>query len=172
MKYLANLISILRIVAAVPVFFLLYYEMNTIAVYLIIIAFISDFFDGYFARLFKATSELGKILDPVADKILLAAIGLALFVNGSIPLWFIIVFILRDLFILIGSYYTRRKTQFVLPSNYTGKITYAVMAVVITGIIFNLKYFDTWGLYISAFFIGLSFMLYLIRFIKFIKREK
>jgi CDP-diacylglycerol--glycerol-3-phosphate 3-phosphatidyltransferase len=171
MKYFANLLSIIRMTASIPVFILLYNGMNYYAFYVIILALITDFFDGYFARLYNSISETGKVLDPIADKVLLGSIGLALFVRGSLPLWFISAIIIRDVIILTGGLIAQRKTKYVLPSNYTGKITFAFMSVVIAGIIFDIKYFDTWGIYISTFLIILSLFFYINRYNRFMKSQ-
>lgn len=171
MKYMANFLSILRILAAVPIFYLLYKGMNQTAVYVIILALVTDFFDGYFARLYNSTSETGKMLDPTADKLLLGAIGLALYFRGSLPLWFISAVIVRDIIILTGGLIAQRKTKYVLPSNYTGKITFAFMSVVIAGIIFEIEYFDTWGIYISTFLIVLSLFFYILRYVRYMKNQ-
>lgn len=172
MKYLANILSIIRLLASVPVFYLIYKGMNQEAAYVIVIALITDYFDGYFARLYNCTSESGKMLDPLADKFLLGAIGLALYFRGSLPLWFISAVIVRDIIILTGGLIAQRKTKYVLPSNYTGKITFAFMSVVIAGIIFEIQYFDTWGIYISTFLIALSLFFYILRYKRYMKNQK
>lgn len=167
---IANILSIIRLLSAIPVFILILRSSNNLAIIVSAIAFFTDFFDGYFARKFNSTSETGKILDPIADKVLLGAIGLAMYIVNLLPLWFIFTVILRDILILIGAGIAKKRTKFVLPSNYTGKITFAVMALVITGILIDIQYFDTYGLYISTFLIVLSLFIYIIRLYNFLKK--
>jgi len=70
------------------------------------IAAISDFLDGFFARLLNSESMLGKVLDPLADKMLVLSSLYALsFYHhiASIPFWFFIFLLIKDLFLIAGS---------------------------------------------------------------------
>ncbi len=79
-----NALTILRIFLAFIIFVLITENDGyLLALILFFIAGISDFFDGYFARKYKATSELGEILDPIADKILILFLLVALAINLS-----------------------------------------------------------------------------------------
>ena len=64
---------------------------------------ITDWLDGYTARRLGATGELGIILDPMADKVMLVTLFLALTYSGLIPIWTLALVIGRDLVIVIGS---------------------------------------------------------------------
>jgi CDP-diacylglycerol--glycerol-3-phosphate 3-phosphatidyltransferase len=90
---------------------------------MIIVIWISDLLDGYFARKRNEISDLGKIIDPLADKITVISVTLVLLVQGLIPVWFFIIIILRDILILIGGAYIKNKHKIVLPSNWAGKIS-------------------------------------------------
>lgn len=84
--------------------------------------------DGYIARTFNQKSELGKILDPLADKLFVAMLIVILFIQGRVPLWFFSAVIARDLLILIGGIYASRKLNLILPSIMLGKITALTVA--------------------------------------------
>ena len=72
MKLLINIITFSRIIAGPLLFMLLNYSNQFGLIFLLFFwAAISDFFDGFLARKYKATSQLGEILDPIADKILI-----------------------------------------------------------------------------------------------------
>ena len=126
---LSNLLSISRIFLAVPIFFYLAEQKNDLALIVIAIAFITDFLDGYFARHFNQITELGKILDPLADKICTAAGILALYIYQSFPLWLALLIIGRDVVISIASLYFIGRKKIVLSSNRIGKITVFVIAL-------------------------------------------
>jgi len=92
------------------------------------LAVLTDKLDGDLARWLHCESEWGRILDPLADKIGVAAMGIALVVKGWIPLWFVVVLLLRDLLILVGGIILRSKTGQVVPSNMAGKWAVGVIA--------------------------------------------
>ena len=69
-----NLLTITRILLAPIILFFLIFGEYLLCVFLFLLAGMSDYFDGYFARKYNAESQLGEILDPIADKILVVFI--------------------------------------------------------------------------------------------------
>ncbi|MEF3254585.1 MAG: CDP-alcohol phosphatidyltransferase family protein [Deferribacterales bacterium] len=122
-----NLISILRIVF-VPYFaYLIYINKVKEASVVFLIMAVSDFFDGYLARKLNQISRLGKILDPLADKL---AIIVAIFIVGVfssnyyVPEYFVIIILLKESYILVGIavlFMFRRKL--VVNTYFIGKVT-------------------------------------------------
>lgn len=96
---LANRITLVRLVA-IPVFLLFIYMnspwSNVVATVVFSIASISDFVDGYVARKYNMVTDFGKVMDPVADKILVSAALIALVGLGRLPGWVAIVMLARD----------------------------------------------------------------------------
>ncbi len=92
------------------------------------LAALTDKLDGDIARWTHTESEWGRILDPLADKIGVAAVGIALLIQGWLPLWFVVVLLARDLLILAGGLFIKRKTGEVVPSNMAGKWAVGVIA--------------------------------------------
>ena len=120
-----NLLSLLRLFLAFPVFYLILtgVEINKVLlISLFIFMFITDLTDGYIARKFNQVSETGKIIDPLADKISVALIAIAVTIHGLIPVWFFIIVFSRDILILIFGLYLKNKYKITLMSNYPGKI--------------------------------------------------
>ena len=76
-----NLLTITRILLAPIILFFLIFGEYLLCVFLFLLAGMSDYFDGYFARKYNAESQLGEILDPIADKILVVFILIGLSVN-------------------------------------------------------------------------------------------
>ena len=166
---ISNIISLARIILVIPFFLLLINRQDVSALIVGIIAAISDFFDGWFARKFGLITELGKTIDPIGDKLLMAAGAVALFVRGDMPLWFFIFVFARDIVILLGGFYMKRSTGRVVQSNIFGKVAFAVTAVVILGVIANVPHFIDYGYYIAALFLilsSISYARFLINFIK------
>jgi cardiolipin synthase (CMP-forming) len=95
-----NALSFLRLLS-VPVFLYLFISgRETAAVVLYAIGAWSDFFDGVIARRLNQVSELGKLLDPLADRIFISALVIALVARDALPLWLAIVVVGRDLLLL------------------------------------------------------------------------
>jgi len=101
-----NLISIFRILLAIPVVFYLLQHQYIVAFVIFLVACISDLIDGYIARRYQWVSQLGGWLDPVGDKILLNSVFLALWsMNVIIPGWLLFCIISRDIMIVGGVFY-------------------------------------------------------------------
>lgn len=73
-----------------------------IAFVLFVVAGVSDAVDGFLAKRYNMTTELGRYLDPLADKALIVSIYLALGINGTIPRWLVILVVSRDILIVGG----------------------------------------------------------------------
>lgn len=71
-------------------------SLNILAALLFMAASITDYFDGYYARKLNLVSNLGKFLDPIADKILVSALLIYLVSKGTIDPWMVILFVTRD----------------------------------------------------------------------------
>jgi CDP-diacylglycerol--glycerol-3-phosphate 3-phosphatidyltransferase len=128
---LANFFSILRI-ALIP--FILYYlkkDANSLpltALILLLVAILSDAADGYAARRFGQGSLMGSVLDPLADKLLIASAGFALVWWYNFPLWLMGMLACRDLAILAAGLYLLRTRSPIIPANRFGKYTTVCMA--------------------------------------------
>ena len=92
-----NLISILRL-AAVPVFvWLLIGESRPLAAAALLgILGATDWVDGWIARRFNQVSELGKVLDPTADRIMFLVAVFSMLIDGSVPVWFGVLTLIRE----------------------------------------------------------------------------
>lgn len=117
----SNAISAMRAVMLVPAVFAIAANYPTLALSIFVIAFLSDLLDGYLARKLKTVSEIGKVIDPLADKIFIGGVILTMGFTGHIPIWFMGVVIFRDLIIFAVGVWATRKLSVVLPSNYYGK---------------------------------------------------
>ena len=103
LSHLPNIISVIRIIMVVPTAWLLWSGRYVEALVLMAIAGTSDAVDGWLARRFDSVSELGAALDPVADKLLVAAMFIIFTIQGHLPLWVALIVLGRDLIILAGA---------------------------------------------------------------------
>jgi cardiolipin synthase (CMP-forming) len=95
-----NFITLGRIMSVPVIFWLLLTGQNRIAFFVFVAAGISDAVDGYLAKRFNWSTELGSYLDPLADKLLLVSIFIALGVRNELPLWLVIAVVSRDILIV------------------------------------------------------------------------
>jgi CDP-diacylglycerol--glycerol-3-phosphate 3-phosphatidyltransferase len=128
---LSNALSALRIVLALPAAYTLANDMRWATVALCLAAAVTDVLDGYIARRFNEISDLGKILDPLADKVFVAMLVILLLVQGALPLWFVLVVLGRDILILGGGLVVERRFGVVLPSNYPGKAAVVALSLML-----------------------------------------
>ena len=95
-----NFITLGRIISVPVIFWLLLTGQSRIAFFVFVCAGISDAVDGYLATRFGWRTELGSYLDPLADKLLIVSIFIALGVRNALPLWLVIAVVSRDILIV------------------------------------------------------------------------
>lgn len=103
LRQLPNAITIGRLIAVPPLLWLLLEERYLAAWWLALVAGASDAVDGFLAKRFAWTSRLGGLLDPIADKLLLACGFVGLWWNGQVPLALLLLVLTRDLLIVGGA---------------------------------------------------------------------
>jgi cardiolipin synthase len=117
-----NVLSLLRL-AGVPLFlyWVLVTEQDGRAILLLMAAGASDYFDGYLARRYNSFTRLGKLLDPLADRLYIFATLLALVARDGLPIWWALALIGRDL-VLAGCLPALRRHGYgPLPVHFLGK---------------------------------------------------
>ena len=103
MRHLPNIICILRIALVWPIAAALADREYLIALAMFIVAGLSDGADGYLAKRFNWTSDLGKLLDPLADKVLLVTVFVEAAWLGLAPWWLTSAVVARDVLIGLGA---------------------------------------------------------------------
>ena len=101
--FIPNLLSIIRIALVYPILDNIFLGNYQISILFFIIASITDALDGFLARTMNWQTKLGTILDPVADKLLLSGTIFIFWLNELIPFYIFIIFISRDIAILLGA---------------------------------------------------------------------
>jgi CDP-diacylglycerol--glycerol-3-phosphate 3-phosphatidyltransferase len=157
---ISNLLSFVRLLLAAPMAMLLMDSHYLSAILLGAVAVITDLLDGYLARKLNQISEFGKIIDPVADKFVMASVVIPLALNNIIPMWFLCAVVARDLIIMIGGLYAKGKIGLVIPSNYVGKTTVIILTLTLTGIILNVPGFATYGIFVALGALLFSLIVY------------
>ena len=122
--FIPNLLSIIRIGLVYPILNNILMSNFLVSLGYFLIASLTDALDGFLARRMNWQTYLGTILDPVADKLLLSGTILFLWLNSYIPIYIFVIFIGRDIAILLGAavHMTLIESETPLP-NILGKLT-------------------------------------------------
>ncbi|MGO9632936.1 MAG: CDP-alcohol phosphatidyltransferase family protein [Steroidobacteraceae bacterium] len=103
LRQIPNLISSLRILLVIPISLALVHRQFSTAIALFAVAAVSDATDGFLAKRFGWQSTIGAILDPAADKLLLATLFVLLATLRLVPVWLTAVAVGRDIVIVLGA---------------------------------------------------------------------
>jgi len=174
---ISNILSISRVILLIPIVVLLL-DKNPDSRYwalgLMVIAALTDALDGYLARRLKQVTDLGKLLDPLADKICVGVAVVVLLTLGNLPLWFVIVVLARDVLIFLGGTYITKTRRVVLQSSTVGKIAVTIIAIAILFATLNLEqlnFFKQLFVWLSVLMIAVSLVLYGQRFVEVVSKE-
>src|SRR3954464_5920216 len=103
LRQIPNVITVVRVLLVIPITWCLFEAQYLQALVLMAVAGASDAIDGWLARRFDWITRFGAALDPMADKILVGVLFVALTVQGKLPLWVAGIAIARDLVIVAGA---------------------------------------------------------------------
>ncbi len=137
-----NMISIFRILL-IPVFIASFMVSSrtgsvTYPVIVFIIAGISDIADGYIARKYNMKTDLGAVLDPLADKLMLITALICFAWYRYIPVWIVVLVAIKELTMIVGGFLTFRK-GIVTPANVLGKVATIFFHISIVTFLFSDK---------------------------------
>jgi len=179
-KIIPNIISFFRI-CLVPVFVIVYFiDDNDIKFYAVLVyavASLSDFLDGFLARRYQASSNLGKLLDPLGDKLMTFAVLVCITIDRPILIWAVLAMFVKELLMGVGGLILHKKANAqLLPANILGKASTVVFFVVCVTIMLLRDLPEGATIAMIAGAIALMFLAlasYIIAYIKIMKnREK
>lgn len=102
-RWLPNAISVMRILLVAPILWFIVHGRFDLALILFFLAGLSDGLDGFLAKQFSWHTRIGALLDPIADKLLVAGTFITLAYTGNIPVWLAAVVVFRDVVIIGGA---------------------------------------------------------------------
>ena len=130
--YISNILSVSRLGTVPFIFYFIYRAQWVFAIVCGGVAVVTDLLDGFFARRLKQHSELGYILDPVADKLAISAGIFALVLSESeFPHWAFATVVTRDVLIVLGNAVLAYKAKMITRSNLWGKCTSFFLSVAV-----------------------------------------
>ncbi len=146
---LPNALSLFRIIVTPFFLYFSFHGESLVAMALFFAAVLSDWADGFFARLLKRESVLGEVLDPIADKILLMASFIGFFLMGKIPFWIMIVAVGRDVLLLVsGLFILLKKYDFRMKPARLSKWNTALQMLYIAVVAFQIK--PEWSVFLGC----------------------
>jgi CDP-diacylglycerol--glycerol-3-phosphate 3-phosphatidyltransferase len=124
-----NALTLIRILLIPLYFYLIMGKSNYIgAIIVFVTASCTDLLDGYIARKYKLITNFGKLVDPLADKLLVSGVMLSLILTHLIPLYMLLIMIVKELIMVLGGLYMYKK-GIVVYSKTIGKIAQATLVL-------------------------------------------
>ena len=167
-KQIPNLLSVFRIFDLVIVIIFMEYGMSIWAAAFFTIGILSDILDGFLARKNNSVTTLGKIIDPLADKILNIGVLTAMIKIIDIPYWMIIVIIARE-FAVTGLRIIAANENIIIPANKWGKLKTTSQFIAIIILILGLKEIGIYLLLLAVLFTVISGYIYFYDYYKAVK---
>lgn len=156
-KFIPNILSVIRL-CLVPIFVIFFfkeYPKNVwYAIFVFFLAGATDVLDGWLARRNNWISNVGKILDPLADKTMQCTALICFYIKGIIPLWLPILYVGKELLIGAGALFVFRKKSVVVKSSFWGKFAVCVFYLSVAALVWlqnlPLDIREAWTLAICA----------------------
>lgn len=130
-----NILSYIRILLIMPFVILFVEEQYFWAATCLILSGLSDCIDGFLARKLNQVTQIGKMLDPLADKLTLIAIGVCICIKQPMVIPVILVMVTKDILMIIGASYMMKKGVLPFASEWYGKAATICFYVSVTAIV-------------------------------------
>ncbi|MFW6409870.1 MAG: CDP-diacylglycerol--glycerol-3-phosphate 3-phosphatidyltransferase [Halanaerobiales bacterium] len=148
MAYIPNMLTVIRILL-IPLFIYMFFIGHYyISVLIFLLSALTDFFDGYFARKYDNFSKLGRILDPLADKLTIISVLVILCYVNIIPEVITIIILFREIFILLGGGIAYLLGIDIINPSLLGKISVFLLYVAIAAKLLNVRHVNMTLFYI------------------------
>ena len=146
LKHVPNILTILRLILIPIILYFIYSGNYILAFILFTISGITDVLDGFIARKFNLISNIGKLLDPLADKLTQISVLAALVKIEIIPFWILVIVVLKELVMVVGASFLYGK-DVVVYSKWYGKLATVLFYVAIV-MSLVLKQFNLTGIWV------------------------
>lgn len=132
MRHIPNILSFLRILLIGVFAYLFVNHFYVAALYVYVFSFLTDVFDGFLARRFQWISNLGKLLDPFADKLTLVTVLACLYAHGFVRWYIFAIALVKELAMILGGMFMLRKKNVVVYSDWWGKLATGLFFITIS----------------------------------------
>ncbi len=166
-----NILSLFRLILIPFVAYLFHVGNIKLAGLLFVIACLTDILDGFIARRFNMITNLGKVLDPLADKLMTATVLICLGIKGMVEFWVIAVFFVKDLLMIVGGTLLYNK-KIIVPSTWYGKLaTTVIWSLVLILLFFSNAISDSLKLFLEGFAAAATIFAMLLYSVGFFKKQ-
>lgn len=122
-KNIPNILTIIRLILIPFIVISIANEQYVLAIILFTASSITDVLDGFIARKYGFITDLGKLLDPLADKLTQISIIATLYIYKVLPVWMLIALFLKEFILFVGAAFLYKKRDVVVSSKWYGKAT-------------------------------------------------
>lgn len=157
---LPNLVTLVRVAVLPFVWQAMKTGDRTTLAALVVVLCLSDFLDGFLARALGQVSDSGKLLDPLADKIDVLVLSVALYLYTPFPLWALVMLFTKDVLIALGGGFIARRKRIPITPNFWGKAAVTAEMAAFIAFAFGLGFLQTDTLVVMTLFVAVSFLLY------------
>ena len=154
----ANVITFVRLCMAPVALIVLLQGHDIAATVIFALTAATDFLDGQIARRTHTVSKLGQLLDPAVDRLLMICAVVGLLIIGRLPVWIVVVVILRDALLLVGGAWLLKRHQIRVPVIYAGKFATTFLFIGMAGLMLNIPQVPGLGLCDFDWLPGFNFM--------------
>ncbi len=163
MKHIPNILTIIRFLFIPAIVISLIYDNYLLALILFTVSSITDVLDGKIARKYNVITDFGKLMDPLADKLTQLSVLLTLSIKCVIPIWIVLVLILKESIMISGASFLYGK-NLVVSSKWYGKLTTVLIYIAVVSSclikIFDLPDFDIYIYILAIIFAIFSLLKY------------
>ncbi|MFO7154584.1 MAG: CDP-diacylglycerol--glycerol-3-phosphate 3-phosphatidyltransferase [Caldicoprobacter oshimai] len=141
-----NILTVIRF-CLIPVFIYVFYNpdiQNNVlwGIVVFIVAGATDLLDGYIARKYGLITKWGKLMDPLADKLMLITVLISLYVKGIIPAPIILIVFVKEFLMIAGAAFLYKNRNIVVEANFFGKAATASFYVAVVATVLKLPYYN------------------------------
>lgn len=176
-KHIPNILTIIRFVLIPVIFFFALQNNYIVAVIFLIISGITDVLDGYIARKYNLITNFGTLFDPLTDKLTQISTLLVLVIQQIVPLWILIIVLLKELIMVIGATFLFKTKTIAIPSKWYGKLATVVFYIAIFFSMINKQFgfnysFDLYLYYFALLLTLFAFIMYFKIFLEYKSKYK
>ena len=155
-KLIPNILTVIRFIFIPFIVISIVLNNYILALVLFTISSLSDVLDGYIARKYEAITDFGKLMDPLADKLTQISTLFTLYIKRIIPIWIVVIIILKELVLISGASFLYGK-KLVVSSKWYGKLATVLLYIaVVSSLLISLYDLPKFDIYIYVLAIGLT----------------